>query len=378
MNNSQVINKTIFQNFSDYLRELDISSRSRSNYVSDIKHFATYSPTLETISKDDVLNYVLILKNNFVSETVINRRLSSLRHFARFQNQNYMDEVRNFRKVAKRNTIDDFSNKLLSDNLGAKTVVNYRSDARSFLEWLKKEGADISTVQDWQIKKYLLEIKADISEATLKRKISSIRRLLEWYWETNKVQSKINYSDNVVLDGRRNRTSLPGIVVLTVAVLMIIQVFTREKIESPWPDVVAGNNDSKISIGEISSIGQNDGFDEATMKVVVDGIQTQETDDEATLMLSAAKVAATEKRLVELESQLEGDSYGFAKIEAKRNEVLVRNAYVTPYSYIYITPTSSTENQTLYIGEQGPGYFIVKIDQALDNEIGFNWWLVNR
>jgi len=380
MNDSQVINKMIFQSFSLYLRAINVSSRSRSNYVSDIKHFSTYSPTLETITKDNVLNYVLALKNGAVSETVINRRLSSLRHFARFQNQNYMDGVRNFRTVTKRNTIDGFSNKLLSDNLGLKTVVNYKSDARSFLNWLKKEGADISSVQDWQIRKYLLEIKVDISESTLKRKISSIRRLLEWYWATNMVQTKIHHSgNNPVLTEHHRQTSLPGMVVLTVAVLMIIQVFTRERIESPWPDVVAGNNDRKVSIGEMSSIGRNDGFDEAAVKVEVDGIQTQKMDDnETTLLLSATKMAATEERLVELESQLENDAYGFAKIEGKRNEVLVHDAYVTPYSYIYITPTSSTENQTLYIDEQGPGYFIVRVDRALDNEIGFNWWLLNR
>jgi len=380
MNNSQVINKTVFQSFSSYLRAINVSSRSRSNYASDIKHFSTYSPALENITKDHVLNYVLTLKNNAVSETVINRRLSSLRHFARFQNKNYMDGVRNFRTVLKQNTIDGFSNKLLSDNLGPKTIVNYRSDARGFLEWLKKEGTDISTVSDWQIKKYLLEIKADLSEATLKRKLSSIRRLLEWYWEANLVQPKINHSNDTVIAEHHRQTSLPGIVVLTVAVLMIIQVFTKEKIESPWPDVDAGNNDSEVRIGEMSLIGQNGGFDEAAMNVMVDGIQTQKTDDnEAALILSASQMAAaTEERIIELESQLNDDAYGYSKIEGSRDSVLVHDSTVTPYSYIYITPTSSTDNQVLYIGEQGPGYFVVRIDRALDNEVGFNWWLLNR
>jgi hypothetical protein len=68
-------------------------------------------------------------------------------------------------------------------------------------------------------------------------------------------------------------------------------------------------------------------------------------------------------------------------------EVVIYNEKVTDESLIYVTPTTPTDGETLYVAqkvtcpdEAASGckpYFKVAIDNAINNDVKFNWWIVN-
>jgi hypothetical protein len=71
-------------------------------------------------------------------------------------------------------------------------------------------------------------------------------------------------------------------------------------------------------------------------------------------------------------------SAGQASIAAYKNEVTIDNPLVTDKSLIYITPTSATGNQVLFLQRQINGQsFTVGIENQSQNPIPFNWIIVN-
>jgi len=57
-------------------------------------------------------------------------------------------------------------------------------------------------------------------------------------------------------------------------------------------------------------------------------------------------------------------------------EIKIKNANVTDYSLVYVTPTSSTENYVLYVKSKAPGEFVVGFTNPIDIDVNFNWWIV--
>jgi hypothetical protein len=71
-------------------------------------------------------------------------------------------------------------------------------------------------------------------------------------------------------------------------------------------------------------------------------------------------------------------SAGTANISAYQTQVTIDNPLVTGQSLIYITPTSNTNNQVLYLLKQLPGEsFTVGIQSPSGYQIPFNWIIVN-
>jgi hypothetical protein len=71
-------------------------------------------------------------------------------------------------------------------------------------------------------------------------------------------------------------------------------------------------------------------------------------------------------------------SAGTANVSAYQTQVTINNPSVTDKSLIYITPTSSTNNQVLYLLKQVPGTsFTVGLQNPGAISIPFNWIIVN-
>jgi hypothetical protein len=76
---------------------------------------------------------------------------------------------------------------------------------------------------------------------------------------------------------------------------------------------------------------------------------------------------------------------GNAMIPAYNDELVIYNEKVTKDSLIYITATSQTKNKLLYVAEKVGceneqiciPYFRVALDGSINNDVGFNWWIVN-
>lgn len=71
-------------------------------------------------------------------------------------------------------------------------------------------------------------------------------------------------------------------------------------------------------------------------------------------------------------------SAGTAKLKAYQREITIQDPLVTKNSLIYITPVGNTHNQVVSLLRQVPGVsFTVGIDQAVAEDIAFNFLIVN-
>ena len=68
---------------------------------------------------------------------------------------------------------------------------------------------------------------------------------------------------------------------------------------------------------------------------------------------------------------------GTITLAAGQTEITINNTLLTSSSMIYLTPTSSTQNQVPYIKSKDDNSFTIAIDQALNDNININWWLIN-
>jgi len=67
---------------------------------------------------------------------------------------------------------------------------------------------------------------------------------------------------------------------------------------------------------------------------------------------------------------------GKAVIPAGTSEITIQNPKVTDYTLVYVTPTSSTQNNVLYVKSKQAGQFIVGFSDAINVDANFNWWIV--
>jgi len=69
---------------------------------------------------------------------------------------------------------------------------------------------------------------------------------------------------------------------------------------------------------------------------------------------------------------------GSAILSAGLTEIFVPTTQITDDSLVYVTPTTPTKNQVLYVKTKRKYEgFTVAIDHPIGNDIRFNWWIVN-
>jgi hypothetical protein len=69
-------------------------------------------------------------------------------------------------------------------------------------------------------------------------------------------------------------------------------------------------------------------------------------------------------------------SVGSGTVKAGLNEITIINPNITDQTLVYITPTSNTQNNVLYVKKKEAGYFKVGFTDPLLIDVSFNWWIV--
>ena len=100
------------------------------------------------------------------------------------------------------------------------------------------------------------------------------------------------------------------------------------------------------------------------------------------LIIASAPVATTSgesKATPEVNTGVKTNaSVGLATLPAGLTQIQVLNTQVTGQSLIYLTPTSPTQNQVLYLKTKKAGdSFTVAIDQSIVTDIQFQYWIIN-
>jgi hypothetical protein len=67
---------------------------------------------------------------------------------------------------------------------------------------------------------------------------------------------------------------------------------------------------------------------------------------------------------------------GKAIIPAGVSEITIKNPKVSDYTLVYITPTSSTLNNVLYVKSKEAGQFVVGFTDPISADVSFNWWII--
>ncbi|MCJ7805610.1 LamG domain-containing protein [Patescibacteria group bacterium] len=68
---------------------------------------------------------------------------------------------------------------------------------------------------------------------------------------------------------------------------------------------------------------------------------------------------------------------GQAIINAGVSEITIKNPSISDYTLVYVTPTSSTLNNVLYVKSKGAGYFTVGFSNPINVDVTFNWWVID-
>jgi len=68
---------------------------------------------------------------------------------------------------------------------------------------------------------------------------------------------------------------------------------------------------------------------------------------------------------------------GSAIIPAGITEITIRNPNISDYTLVYITSTSSTQNNALYVKSKGPGFFTVGFSDPITLDVTLNWWVID-
>ena len=134
---------------------------------------------------------------------------------------------------------------------------------------------------------------------------------------------------------------------------------SQEVIDRGFGDLLSIKDFEGRSLATIDASGSAKFNEVSTNKVIIAGnIEDQET----STMSGNIQTNATA---------------GKAIIPAGTNEITITNPNVTNYTLTYVTPTSSTQNNVLYVKAKNDGYFTVGFNQALDIEVSFNWWVID-
>jgi hypothetical protein len=72
------------------------------------------------------------------------------------------------------------------------------------------------------------------------------------------------------------------------------------------------------------------------------------------------------------------ETIGVGTLPANQSQVTISTTKVTSNSFIYLTPVTNPTNHVLYIVTKTPGVgFTVGISSSWDQNMDFNWWIVN-
>jgi len=68
---------------------------------------------------------------------------------------------------------------------------------------------------------------------------------------------------------------------------------------------------------------------------------------------------------------------GTATLPANKKEIVLSNSQLSTTSQVYITVTKGGKNQNLQVLSKSTGSFTIGLDQSINEDIEFRWWIIN-
>lgn len=173
----------LVNNFEKYLDRHNLTKRTVRSYKSDINQFLKWitdnRPYLPITSIDKIivnkyLRHIKMTKGVAAAQ----RKLSALRRFSTFLSINEFIE-NSFTTDVSANPSDLDKYKKYINNK------HYYSDAKAFSDWLYQNGLKVEDVNKGTINVYLSNLNNLFKASTVRRKASSLKTFIEWYYDSS-------------------------------------------------------------------------------------------------------------------------------------------------------------------------------------------------
>jgi hypothetical protein len=126
---------------------------------------------------------------------------------------------------------------------------------------------------------------------------------------------------------------------------------------------------------EAKELALNDGVNGITATINASG-SAQFKDVQAEGLTIASSDNSSAEQSISPSEITTNATVGKAVIPAGTAEITINNSSISDTTLIYITATSSTLNNVLYVKSKEAGKFVVGFTDAINVDVSFNWWLV--
>lgn len=236
------------------------------------------------------------------------------------------------------NVEEKFYSHLKKAGVSRSSLKSYKSDFRHFVSWSKENGASIDRVSLRDLndyKKYLFQ--NDTPVKTINRRLATLRHFGKFLKNAEATKTDISSgltNINLGKQVKKSRANKSG---------YVISFLMGSSITAILSFLILFN----------SMIHQNNLSSDAS---IIEGYYLP-----SNTVFAASDQAKSDK----------------ANVPAFQKEVTIRSSGIKANSIINITPLSSTENEVLYIKDQGDGYFVAGYDNPLTIDSSFNWSINN-
>jgi hypothetical protein len=128
-------------------------------------------------------------------------------------------------------------------------------------------------------------------------------------------------------------------------------------------------------------VNENGGFGRLLSLKNLDGSEVAYIDASGSAyfdkLVIAGSVATTSASFIDGLVTQTNATAGEATIPPGTREITIKNPKITSRTLVYVTPTSSTLNNVLYVKAKGEGFFVAGFSQSINVSTTFNWWVID-
>lgn len=249
----------------------------------------------------------------------------------------------------------------------------YKSDVRQFLHWIEKKH--YQEINEQVVEDYIAYIRGKSTPArSVNRRLSSLRRLSAFMG--------VDFMKGVTNEQIEKQKQFPVNINRSVAVagafLIIVTVLNASPSEGfsltnpldtsnkVWSEQIS----SEVDLNTPRQIRK---LESVNITIVLEDPKSAsfESADRLPFVLSASTARP------ELTANRTYETSGEGVIYKNDINTKVVNPLISETSRVFVTPTSSTGNQTLFVAGQGEGYFVVELQRLTNADIRFNWIISN-
>ena len=131
-------------------------------------------------------------------------------------------------------------------------------------------------------------------------------------------------------------------------------------IDSGFGDLLSVKGINGDTVASVDASGSAKFNEISTDKLIIAGSETVTSDSLVDGLVTSTNATAGKDTLL-----------------ANASQITIRNENITDNTLVYVTPTSSTMNNVLYVKSKGPGIFTVGFNQPVSVDVTFNWWVID-